>query len=782
MIDPKQPDYDDTPAAATRPRFGYLPADPGAAPLVSIVTPSFNTTDVLIETAESVRRQSLVHWEWLIVDDASTDPTALAVLQRVAALDPRIRVLRHETNLGPGAARNTGYRAARAEYVFQLDDDDLIEPTALEILHWFLETNPQFALANGWSVAFGAQRYLWSTGFDRGNDLLIDNVASGRALVRKSAWRAAGGFDEAIRSGMEDWDFWLRLAAAGLWGATLPEYIDWYRRRPNHEDRWRDWDRGARQQQFLERLRATYPKLYSRGVPPIKPRPPEPGEPIRDVLLGANRLRKTGPRLLLIAPWLTLGGADKFNLDLVRQLIARGWEVSIATTLDGEHAWLHAFARCTPDIFRMHSFARPADQPAFLRYLIESRDIDVVLLSNSELGYLLLPYLRTHCPRPAYVDYCHSQTPEWKFGGFPRYSVDGQAFLDRTCVASQHLQRWMAAHGADPGKIEVVYINVDADEWRPDADVRARVRAELRLAADEALILFAGRLHADKQPLVLARVVRALAGRGLHFRTLVAGDGPERDALEAFIGPNGLTDRLVLLGAQTPARVRDLLRAADLFFLPSALEGIALTIYEAMACGVPVVGADVGGQRELLTPDCGVLLPRGPTDDEVARYADAIETLLRDPQRRALLGRNGRRRILEGFTLDAMGSRMDALLRGLSAAPRTAAPVSRELGRVLGELAVEHLRMSRALDKYWVMLNGSPEDAHGRALLELRKERDQLWSEAQKLGQAWNIHTDHIRALEKANAELQAALDRSNPYRWLRRRTGQTLRWLGLRR
>src|SRR5438094_9988310 len=77
MIDPAAPDFDHTPAARERPRFDYAPAD-DAPPAVSIVTPLFNPGPELEETAESVFRQSFQQWEWIIVDDGSTNPASRA--------------------------------------------------------------------------------------------------------------------------------------------------------------------------------------------------------------------------------------------------------------------------------------------------------------------------------------------------------------------------------------------------------------------------------------------------------------------------------------------------------------------------------------------------------------------------------------------------------------------------------------------------------------------------------------------------------------------------------
>src|SRR5690606_2540416 len=153
-----------------------------------------------------------------------------------------------------------------------------------------------------------------------------------------------GGYDETIRKGLEDWEFWLRCANAGFWGGTVPEYLDWYRRRSNHSERWSDWGEGPAQAAFHAMLRQRYPRLWEGNFPRISPRPHEPSATLSHALPFHNRLAKEKPRLLLIVPWLTVGGADKFNLDLIPQLKRRGWEISIATTLPGDHSWLPVFS------------------------------------------------------------------------------------------------------------------------------------------------------------------------------------------------------------------------------------------------------------------------------------------------------------------------------------------------------------------------------------------------------------------------------------------------------
>jgi glycosyltransferase involved in cell wall biosynthesis len=308
------------------------------------------------------------------------------------------------------------------------------------------------------------------------------------------------------------------------------------------------------------------------------------------------------------------------------------------------------------------NFLEKADFPRFLRYLIHSRQIDVVLISHSELAYKLLPYLRAYCPGVAFADYCHIDELVWENGGYPRFSVNAHEGLDLSIVSSEHLKRWMVREGASPDRVRICYTNVDTEAWQSDPIRRTATRAEFGFPDSLPVILFVGRICQQKQPQVLAESLRRLRDAGGKFAALVAGGGPDLEKLRAFVSANGLESHIGLIGEIPNERVRDLMAAADIFFLPSQWEGISLAIYEAMACGLAIVGADVGGQRELVTPECGVLIERGSEEEEAARYAQVLGDLLAAPEHRAALGRNACARVRASFKLSAMGRQMDALL------------------------------------------------------------------------------------------------------------------------
>lgn len=710
MIDPRQPDYQSTPVAASRAGFDYRLAQTSqhavSAPAVSVVTPFFNTGPVFHETAASLFKQSLQNFEWIIINDGSTVPASLAMLDEYrikAQTDSRIRIIDLARNVGPGGGRNAGFTAAKAPYVFQLDADDLIEPTTLEKCAWYLAGNPQCAFVKGWTVGFDHKPHVWSRGFHDGAHFLTENVSTITAMIRRDVFLNAGGYDETIVGGMEDWDLWVRLASRGIWGSTIPEYLDWYRRRPNHSDTWQDWDGGARQKAFAQRLRERYPTLTAANFPPVPVRTPIPFEEVPRELPISNPLAQRGKRLLMIVPWLTMGGADLFNIHLIKLLQERGWEVSVVSTLAGDQGWMAQFTKLTPDVFVMPHFLPAVQRPLFIRYLIQTRQPDVVLNTNSEMGYLVLPYLRSHFPNTPFVDYNHMEENYWKNGGYPRYAAGCQEQLDLNIVSSHHLKQWMVDRGADPSRIEVCTTNEDTQRWKPDPVARANVRGTLGISDQTPVLLYAGRICEQKQPRVFASTILELKNQGLSFLALVAGDGVDKPFLEEFVSRNGLEKHVHFLGAVPNSRMVEYMAAADIFFLPSLWEGISLAIYEAMSVGLAIVGAAVGGQRELVTADCGTLIERGTHDQEVAQYVQALAPLIADPSHARQIGAQARRRIVDHYELSQMGQRMEQLLQTACALhkdhPRPMVPPG--LGQELATRAVEYLRLHDLADQLW---------------------------------------------------------------------------------
>ena len=209
-------------------------------PKVSVIVPSFNYGHVLAETLDSVLNQSLEDWECIVVDDGSTDDTA-TVTSAYASKDARFFYV-YQQNSGLSAARNTGLREAKGEYIQLLDADDLIEIEKLREHAQILDLRKDYSLVYGPMSYFTgpSTRRVFSRGRNNGDKnwmkfwpdtneqmlmaLIQENLFPVSApLVRKSSLIEVGYFDDSLRS-HEDWEFWLRLAFAGkrFFGLDVP--------------------------------------------------------------------------------------------------------------------------------------------------------------------------------------------------------------------------------------------------------------------------------------------------------------------------------------------------------------------------------------------------------------------------------------------------------------------------------------------------------------------------------------------------------------------------------
>jgi peptidoglycan/xylan/chitin deacetylase (PgdA/CDA1 family)/SAM-dependent methyltransferase len=186
---------------------------------ISVVVPAFNAEATIEAALASLAAQSFTAFEALVVDDGSSDATA-AIVARVAAADPRIRLLRQATNRGASAARNAGLRAAAAPFVLFLDADDWLGPDHLARLHAALAAAPEAVAAYCHYTPVLADGSLGPVEPAPEPAALFAHAAHScpiaihACLVRRDAVAALGGFDESLAVG-EDWDLWQRLARIG---------------------------------------------------------------------------------------------------------------------------------------------------------------------------------------------------------------------------------------------------------------------------------------------------------------------------------------------------------------------------------------------------------------------------------------------------------------------------------------------------------------------------------------------------------------------------------------
>lgn len=199
-----------------------------------------------------------------------------------------------------------------------------------------------------------------------------------------------------------------------------------------------------------------------------------------------------------------------------------------------------------------------------------------------------------------------------------------QIYSCNTESASYYQQRYPAI--AD----RVAYLNntVDNEVFYPLSEKereekRRDFARELGLSPQTRFLLFAGRLHPQKDPVLLIRAIAALRDPSIHLQ--IAGDGELADEVRAEIYRCGLSERVTMLGSVNPEKLADLYRLSSAFILTSAYEGLPIAVLEALSCGTPVVTTDCGETPRLLSADSGVVCKeRTP-----GAIADALRQVLR---------------------------------------------------------------------------------------------------------------------------------------------------------
>ena len=203
---------------------------------VCVIMPAYNVAPYLSAAVESVLNQTFTDFELLVIDDGSTDATP-AIAAEYAAKDNRIRILR-QPNGGISSARNHGLRASSSPLIAILDSDDVWDPAYLEVQVSILERRPDIDVvtANAWFLggrSHGLPARPWPDrrpAPDLAHILADETAVFVMSVFRRTVHERIGGFDETLRTN-EDYDFWLRAAAAGFTFIRNDRPLGHYRRR-----------------------------------------------------------------------------------------------------------------------------------------------------------------------------------------------------------------------------------------------------------------------------------------------------------------------------------------------------------------------------------------------------------------------------------------------------------------------------------------------------------------------------------------------------------------------
>ena len=200
--------------------------------LVSIIVPCFNQAHYLGEALQSVLEQTYPHWECIIVNDGSPDNTE-TIANNWIKKDTRFKYI-YKENGGLPSARNAGIKISHGEYILVFDSDDILHEAYLSKIVPVLNSNKNLGIVSCYRHFFQGNKsniiYDYKAEGTTYHDLLFENILMPSSLYRKKCWEEVGGYDETMKKGFEDWEFWLNITKRGWQFEFVEEFLFYYRK------------------------------------------------------------------------------------------------------------------------------------------------------------------------------------------------------------------------------------------------------------------------------------------------------------------------------------------------------------------------------------------------------------------------------------------------------------------------------------------------------------------------------------------------------------------------
>jgi sugar transferase (PEP-CTERM/EpsH1 system associated) len=349
---------------------------------------------------------------------------------------------------------------------------------------------------------------------------------------------------------------------------------------------------------------------------------------------------------------LDVGGLERVVINLMKHLPRGDYDASLYCLKEGGNL----ADELENDGYRVHYMYKKdrVDYTLFFRIakLFKREGVEVVHCHN--IGAVLYGSVGAKLARTAGTLYtAHGTYSANRFGKL-RYS----RFLPVkkvVTVSEQARQAMLSTRQVGPDDVKTLPNGIDTELFNVEIDKRG-LKLELGIPDGVPVFGIVARLSPEKQHSVLLDAMGLLGGTASTSVLVVVGGGPIRAQLEAQAVEAGISDRVFFLGERRD--VPRLLKLFDVFVLSSRLEGLSLTLLEAMAAGLPVVATDVGGNAEVVVDgQTGLIVEQGVPQP----LAAAMEKIGTNPELAARMGQLGRKRVVEQYSLEAMVRRYDTI-------------------------------------------------------------------------------------------------------------------------
>ena len=361
-------------------------------------------------------------------------------------------------------------------------------------------------------------------------------------------------------------------------------------------------------------------------------------------------------RIAVIITGLGIGGTELALLSVVEHCDRSRYHFHVVCLYDEDNRLIPRFAELgvPVTVLKLYDYAR---RPLF-RYS-QYRFLQLVRLlrrSAFDVVHTMLPQanrsggLAAHLAgvRSIVATVCNEDRVPPRGLGLAVDRMLGKRTCTTVCKSQSLLEYDRRVRALPAERYRVIYNGVDTERFDRDA-VRKSGRRPPGLPARGPIVGSVGRLHPQKAHDTLIEAIAIVRRRAPAASLVIVGDGAERSALEARARALGVGEAVLFLGFRED--IPELLASFDVFVLASLYEGNPNSVLEALSTGLPVVVTDIPSSRDVIIPgETGLMVP----PRAAAEMAAAIETLLEDEATRLRLGANGRRTVLERFSLQKM--------------------------------------------------------------------------------------------------------------------------------
>jgi glycosyltransferase involved in cell wall biosynthesis len=566
--------------------------------ICTVVIPCFNYGKYVIGAIESILNQTISNLRVIVVDGGSNDEETLSKLKNYK--HDRVDVYFREGRHLVGSNRNFGIEKADSKYICCLDADDTLEPTYIEKAIFIMESFGYDFVST--SLKFvGEKEGVRTIAMYPDLKLMVEsNNIHTCAVFKKVMWENLNGyFDVGIGKDhvAEDWDFWLRAMASGYRARNISKEELLNYRVHSVASLSRSKDNPSYPEQLKSILNRSAELFSEKAFTQSKERNKEKQYfPDGDTTLlkGIECHQADQESILIVVPWLLIGGAERLIIEMTKELIRCHKKVILITTKNQknriEGSSEDKVKSLIKELYMLTHFLEPNEFYDFIRYLMINRNLSHLILCGSPEFYKMLPDLKKVNPKTIFIDFL------FNIVGHTVNHKKYMKYFDCVFAENSTVVDWCQSIGWSKEQIFKLTSGIDLNQFS-SKNLSNTVRAKYCNSKNDILVGFSGRLSPEKAPENFLKIA-SLFKEYPNVKFIMTGGGLLFEQIQKIAQEMENGDNFFFCGVVED--IREYLKAYDILILPSTVDGRPFVVMESMACETAILASKVGGLPDMV--------------------------------------------------------------------------------------------------------------------------------------------------------------------------------------